>query len=118
MSRSAPPVYDFELSFYQALGIRWETGRRYRKLEHGGDVNAPQKNNPQKVPQVDVSENIGEERRRQKNKPDFGNRSNCFPNEAVGFNSFHRQVPASKYPDEKDSGAQHLAEKYEPGQHR
>jgi len=32
MSRSAPPVYDFELSFYQALGIRWETGRRYRKL--------------------------------------------------------------------------------------
>ena len=32
MGRSAPPVYDFELSFYQALGIRWETGRRYRKL--------------------------------------------------------------------------------------
>ena len=32
MSRSAPPVYDFELSFYQVLGIRWETGRRYRKL--------------------------------------------------------------------------------------
>ena len=26
MRRSAPPVYDFELSFYQALGIRWETG--------------------------------------------------------------------------------------------
>jgi len=32
MSRSAPPVYDFELSFYQALAIRWETGRRYRRL--------------------------------------------------------------------------------------
>src|SRR5262245_42772278 len=87
-------------------------------VEHGGDINAPQKNNPQKVPQVDVSENIGEERRRQKNKPDFDNRSDCSPNEAVGFNSFHRQVPASKHPDEKDSGAQHLAEKYEPGQHR
>ena len=32
MRPSASPVYDFELSFYQALGIRWETGRRYRKL--------------------------------------------------------------------------------------
>src|SRR6516225_9184985 len=36
MSRSAPPIYDSELGFYQALGIRWETGRRYRKLEREG----------------------------------------------------------------------------------
>src|SRR6516164_1028356 len=32
MRRTGAPVYDSELGFYQALGIRWETGRRYRKL--------------------------------------------------------------------------------------
>src|SRR5271165_6975841 len=79
-------------------------------VEHGSDVNAslktassaecefssqiftraspsgaPEKNDCQKVPKVDVSENICEERRRQNNKPDFGNRSDCSPNAAVGF---------------------------------
>jgi hypothetical protein len=32
MGQFTPPVYDFEIGFYRALGIRWETGRRYRKL--------------------------------------------------------------------------------------
>src|ERR1700740_3256017 len=82
-------------------------------VENGRDVNAPEKNDPQKVPQVDVSKNIREERNRQKNKPDFGDRSDCSPNEVVGLRSFRRQVPAPKRPDEKDSGAQRLAEKYE-----
>src|SRR5205823_10570095 len=59
-------------------------------VEHGRDVYAPEKNDSQKVPQVDVSENICEERHRQKNKPDFGNRLDCSPNAAVGFNRFRR----------------------------
>jgi hypothetical protein len=73
--------------------------------EHGRDVNAPEKNDSQKIPQVDVSENICEERCRQKNKPDFGNRSDCSPNATVGFNSFPRRVPAPKHPDKKDRRA-------------
>src|ERR1700736_2019357 len=52
-------------------------------VKHGPYVNAPEKNDSQKVPQVDVSENICEERRWQKNKPDFSNRSDCSPNAAV-----------------------------------
>jgi hypothetical protein len=32
MSRTQAPVYDSELGFYRALGIRWETGRHFRKL--------------------------------------------------------------------------------------
>src|SRR5215813_12640714 len=72
-------------------------------IEHGRDVDALEKNDPQEVPQVDVSENIRYERHWQKNKADFGNRSDGSPNEAMGFNSFRRQMPATKHPDEKDS---------------
>jgi predicted site-specific integrase-resolvase len=32
MRRIAAPVYDSELGFYRAMGIRWETGRHYRRL--------------------------------------------------------------------------------------
>ena len=53
-------------------------------VEQGRDVNAPEKAHTQKVCQIDVSESICEERRRQKDKPDFGNRSNCFREPDVG----------------------------------
>jgi hypothetical protein len=62
----------------------------YGGVQHGRDENALEKYESQKVPKVDVSENICEERRRQNDKPDFGNRSDCSPNAAVGFSGFRR----------------------------
>jgi hypothetical protein len=56
-------------------------------VEHKRDEDAPQKNDSQKVSQIDVSENICQERRRQKNKADFGNRSDYSPTATVGFSS-------------------------------
>src|ERR1700738_2546837 len=47
----------------------------YGAVERGRDINAPEKDDSHKISQIDVSENICEERRHQKNKPDFGNRS-------------------------------------------
>src|ERR1700737_1545394 len=43
----------------------------YRGVEHGREINAPEKNDSQKVSKIAVSENICDEGRRQKNKPDF-----------------------------------------------
>src|SRR6266481_5053110 len=60
----------------------------YGGVEHGRDVNAPEKDDSQKVSQIDVSENIGEERHRHKNKADFGSRSHCLQKAPFGFSSW------------------------------
>ena len=86
-------------------------------VEHGRDVNAPEKNDPQQVPQVDVSEHIREERDRQKNEPDLGDRSDYSPDAAVRFNGFPVGA-SSEAPRPEKQPPRASGEKYEPGQHR
>ena len=62
----------------------------YGGVEHGRDENALQKYNSQKVSQIDVSENICQERRWQNDKPDCGDRSDTSPQSTVGFSSCRR----------------------------
>src|SRR5271166_2937035 len=71
---------------------RMSRGSAFQQFSHALGIGASllRKTIAKRFPKLTYPKNICEERRRQNNKPDFGNRPDSSPNAAVGFNRFRR----------------------------